>query len=78
MPTEPIETGIPIPPPGNGKGRVPRYPLRSMQVGDSFLVTDPSVSQTRLGSRLANFGKETGRKFAQRRTAEGIRVWRVE
>lgn len=75
---EPIETGIPIPPPGNGGGRTPRYPLRELEVGDSFLVTDPSVTQRRLGSRLANFGKETGRKFTQRRTPDGIRVWRVE
>lgn len=74
---EPIDAGIPIPPPGNGGGRLPRYPLRAMEVGDSFLVTDPSISQRQLGSRLANFGRETGRKFSQRRTSEGIRVWRV-
>jgi hypothetical protein len=73
----PVERGIPIPPPG-GK-RAPKYPLRSMEVGESFLVTDPTMTQPRLASRLTNVGKELGRRFTQRLCdGGGIRVWRVE
>ncbi len=74
--SEPIEQGVPIPP--STAGRKTRYPfLREMNVGDSVLITDPTVTRLRLANRLTQLGQLTGRKFTQRQCDQGIRVWRV-
>lgn len=75
--SELIEQGVPISKPA--AGRKSRYPfLREMEVGDSVLITDPSVTSLRLANRLSQLGKSTGRRFTQRRQEDGIRVWRIE
>ena len=71
-----IESGIPIPQPVRRKSKFPF--LREMNVGDSVLITDPSVTRLRLANRLTQLAKTTGMRFTQRACADGIRVWRVE
>lgn len=79
-----IEKGIDIPPVDRKyKPRRSKYPWNEMEVGDSFVVKD--YKKTKLGfatpiSGLGNtFMKSRGaaKRFSQRETSEGLRVWRV-
>ena len=66
------EKGVPLPP-----MRVRNvYPYKTMAVGDSFFVRDGKL-QIVCNANWKN-GKKLGRKFAARREADGVRVWRVE
>lgn len=74
-----IEKNLPIPPSGTGR---PKYPLRDMEVGDSFFVPVPLINtlkfRNRLSSALTYFGKRHSVQFITRSVDDGIRVWRVE
>ena len=71
----PIDKGVPIP---EAKcDLTPKYPWRTMEVGDSFLVTDEKGKKS-VGGGTNTMGKKLGRKFTTRVVEEGIRVWRVE
>ena len=69
-----IEKHIPIPPRVRGSGRIAKYPWEIMAVGDSFLMETPSG---RTGCSL-NRKRCPDRKFTQRKTKEGTRVWRIK
>jgi len=72
-----IETGVPVP--KRTSGRKSRWPyLDSMSVGESVLITDPASMTHQLACRLSALGKKTGKRFTQRRVADGVRVWRIE
>lgn len=64
-----IDRGIPIPP-----ARRCLYPWREMEVGDSFLM--PGAPR-QVANQISKAGRYYQRKFSYRKTAEGIRVWRV-
>jgi hypothetical protein len=73
-----IEKGIPVPEPVQ-RGPWPKYPLRIMQIGDSFFVK--SSNEKLLASVINSareFGSRNKKKFATRLMDGGIRVWRVE
>lgn len=74
----PIDKGMHMP--HNGAGNRPKYPFRSMEIGDSFFVAgDPP------GKKSANVMSMARRhlpmRFASRQVTEGgqrgIRVWRI-
>ena len=65
-----IERGIEIPP----KRGKENYPLREMEVGDSFLV--PNSKKWNCGV-FQPFRKK-GIFFCQRKVEEGIRIWRIK
>ena len=69
----PIEDNFPIP---ESKGRRPRYPIRSLEVGQSFMV--PGGNQKSLTSCTDWVRKQTQRRFSVRVVDGGVRVWRVE
>ena len=60
----------------NGAGRKPKYPLRQMEVGDSFVVPGGNVKSMRSAMRFAEL--RHGRKFKAQQQEGGVRVWRVE
>lgn len=67
-----IEKGIPLPS-KTIKGKV--YPWHDMEVGDSFLVKDKSVSN--MSGVYSYIGKKYGLKFAGRQLGPDVRVWRI-
>lgn len=66
----PVEKNIGMP--GASRGRGLKYPWHSMEVGDSFLITNGSIRLNPPPSLLAK-----GWKFSARKVEGGIRVWRV-
>ena len=68
-----IDKGVPMPK-RTGLGSTPKYPWKSMKVGDSF-HTGPRDKP--LGS-VSAAGPRHGMKFSQRREGNGYRVWRME
>jgi hypothetical protein len=52
-----------------------KYPLKDLQVGDSFLL-DPNVKS--IYQNVWGMGKRMGMKFSVRVTSEGARVWRIK
>jgi hypothetical protein len=71
----PVQTGIPVP----ERHSVPRYPFRTMQVGESFFVPNKSADSFR--GRISELGKQ-GLRFVGRNVVEdgvfGARIWRTE
>lgn len=64
-----IEKGVPMP---TVKTRA-TYPLKQMQVGDSFLIPyDSKVNGIRQCAKYA------GVRIAQRREGDKVRIWRIE
>jgi hypothetical protein len=64
-----IEKGIDIPPRGGKWINL----LRSMEIGDSILITDEKV----LASTLYITANRIGIKLTTRQMPDGLRVWRV-
>ena len=57
-------------------GRKPKYPWRTMDVGDSFFV--PSKTPCKLSGSMQGAKKRLGRNFTARAVEGGVRVWRTE
>ena len=74
-----IGKGLPIPKGTGCGGFRPRpaiYPLEELEIGESFLV--PDLKKGRSARAIARFtARKNGRKFASRKTSEGIRIWRT-
>lgn len=79
-----IEKGVPIP--NKDAGRV-RYPFGELKIEESFFVPakskrkeDINSLQRNMGSLIAQWRRNNDltRKFATRRTEDGVRVWRIE
>lgn len=78
-----VERNVPLPDPMLLGGGAPRkYPWLEMEVGDSFFVPCDAESIGRISVRLRSAAAKNltlnGRKFAGRRFADGVRVWRVK
>jgi hypothetical protein len=66
-----IDKGIEMP---NKKDSRVKYPWESLEVGDSFLPSKDITS-----SIISSANKRYApKKFTQRKTEEGIRIWRIE
>jgi hypothetical protein len=78
-----VETGIPLPPKGQGRKRCKHfYPWDDVPVGGSFFVPhNNEVPLSRQQSSLTSLAKIAGRirgtTYATRQVDGGIRVWRV-
>lgn len=69
-----IDKNVPLPP--SGAGRPPIYPLREMEVGDSFYSAAGKMKA--IATAACKAGKKFGRRYAVRAVDGGVRVWRVE
>ena len=69
-----IEKGVALP--AVEARRKPAWPLRLMEVGDSFFIKDTKVKT--ISRTCGQHGKRLGRKFASRTVDGGVRVWRTE
>jgi hypothetical protein len=64
-----IDTGIPIP--------TSKYPLRSLNVGESFLV--PLENRNSVQAQVSRLKATTDREFVVRKMdEETVRVWRTK
>lgn len=76
-----IDKGVPMP--GKRSNDRCRYPFRTMEVGDSFLVPFKMVRGRRIDHYAVNEAasrfrrRNPGYSFNWQLTDEGIRVWRV-
>ncbi len=69
-----VETNVPIPSRDRSK-----YPFVDMDVGDSFLIPDPTdTERKRVQTSAASYGRRHNKHFVTRTTHDGIRVWRIE
>jgi len=73
MPYE-IESGIPVPTQGPG-GHV-KYPFRTMEIGDSFLVSDTKDPKVRFAASYFS-ARNREYRFIVRKQEGGFRVWRI-
>lgn len=74
-----IEKGIPIPKQHYVRNRKHHHVyelVENMQVGDSFLASENLIFRGAFSSR-AYLEKKYGIKLTQRKTPEGVRVWRI-
>jgi hypothetical protein len=71
-----IDKDVPMPAVSAG-GRREIYPWRTMEIGDSFLVTDDQIPPKHVSRRAWQASKSTGHKFVTRTMDGGVRVWRV-
>ncbi len=65
-----IDKGIPIPPPVADR----KYPLRTMEIGDSFFVLAADIHKT----GLYNGARRAGIRVTVRKVPGGLRCWRVQ
>ena len=75
-----IERGIPLPKSrGRSPLRSPKYPLRSLAVGDSFCVAGGWNVWNSVRTMTYRYGARHSCTFETRKTTEpeGIRVWRT-
>lgn len=76
VPAIKIEKNVPLPIRVRRGGRKTLYPWDVMDVNDSFVF--PKTTKKATASSLAyRTGKISGKKFAIRDVAEGIRCWRL-
>ena len=72
-----IDKDIPIPAeaPLGGRGL---YPWRTLEIGESFVATADEMNPKYVNRRIYLAKVRTGRRFAFRREAAGVRIWRIE
>lgn len=73
-----IQRGIPIPtvkPRGPGGSKLPTYPWREMEIGDSFLFPE-SIGRASYSAAIQ--ASQNGRKYVVRAVDGRFRCWRVE
>ena len=68
-----IDKHIPLP----SEGDLITQALRSMDVGDSFLLGDITVSKKTMLYRKINAVSDSGKRFTTRTGVDGVRVWRT-
>ena len=77
-----IEKDIPMPmgksPNPKGRPRSSKFPFKDMEVGDSFLISDPKDFIPSLNGQLQNVSFRLGMKVRTKKTSKGLRVWRVK
>lgn len=71
----PIEKGVPLA--QRRAERQRKYPIRDLEIGDSFLVPSDDMHRN-LAQSVRNIASEHGFKIAVRKVEYGVRVWRVQ
>lgn len=64
-----------IPPPANKMGRPAVYPLRNLEVGQSFFV--PLGDRKTISVCASRYAKASGKTFTVRQVQGGVRCWRT-
>lgn len=74
-----IDKHIPVPQGRAGDPGVAKYPFAEMNIGDSVLFDEFKSTSGNCSPATAArvHAHRTGKKFAARKTAEGVRIWRI-
>lgn len=78
-----IEQNIPLPGRSTDNANAAKYPFAKLTPGDSFLIpmpADPKKARAKRGSisgLMLYHARKRGAKYASRRLADGLRVWRI-
>ena len=70
-----IETTSDYPIPGEGRGRKPLYPFKTMEADESFPVPEGKLGSVR---SLASEYSTGGKLFSVMKIEDGHRCWRVK
>jgi hypothetical protein len=64
------------------KGRQTKYPFKTLEVGESFLIIASPAEMTKTQRKMSALsvvsGKRYGKKFITRRMEDGVRIFRIE
>jgi hypothetical protein len=60
------------------KGAMEKYPFSKMNVGQSFLITDPVEANLAASAMGYHNKKKNGKRFSTRKVDGGRRFWRIE
>ena len=71
-----VESNVPTPPVNEGRPGHSKYPLRDMEIGDSFGFPYDDVKLVR--SAIGTYNRRHEGKFIVRKVDGGARCWRVE
>ncbi|WP_156521860.1 hypothetical protein [Croceicoccus mobilis] len=74
-----IEKQVPVPPYGTARTGLAAT-LKNMDVGDSVHLCGGLTDKNRLSSAFSGFTKTkagAGKRFTQRKTSDGFRIWRI-
>lgn len=75
-----IEITGSVPPPGETRGRKPKYPFNDLESGQSFFVPESTASKRSVQAAASAFARRTEVKLTTRESVEdgvqGTRVWR--
>jgi hypothetical protein len=72
-----IEKNVPIPA-LRRDGRSKKYPTSDLQVGDSFLIPNGEIPNSGSAGGTSYYQRALGMRFARRKVAEGLRIWRIK
>jgi len=77
-----IEANVPIPSARRRVGRQHVFPLRDLEIGDSFLIPWGDHDRERYAaicrSVISRYGSRYRTKYATRTGEDGLRVWRID
>ena len=77
-----IEKNIPFPERKMYKGRAEKYPFKTMEIGDSFIVECIPEEKQKTSNRVVGaaiwVARQQGKKFRTRQVDGGVRCWRFE
>ena len=76
-----IEKGIPVQPKTFKRNVMPfKYPFNYMEVGDSFLISDYKSNKNGYAFSYVSMPNQRlkPKKFTQRLTIDGVRIWRIK
>jgi len=65
-----IDKGVPIPAPAAAQ----KYPMRDLEIGDSFFVPTTNIH----GTGLYNSARRAGIRITLRKVDGGLRCWRTQ
>ena len=69
-----VEVGIPL----TASKTQSKYPIATLQVGESFLIPGSITNVESRASSLAFYwSRKLQRRYVTRRVADGIRIWRL-
>lgn len=61
----------------SGKGPTPKYPWRTLQIGESFFVHENVANQHAVRCNAYQSGQRLGRRFSVRRQGAGVIIIRL-
>lgn len=73
-----LEKNVPLKPRRKSGGRKPKYPFKSMEIGDSFFCAEPrSIIHAAVSMYKKKHGGEWSVRIDVKENITGFRVWKI-